>query len=331
MSFVLRLLRLLAALFALGMAALAAMAYFGFAVPAFDLLNHGQPFLFAGTLVGLVAVLLLLRGGRGKRAAAGLAIVGLIASSATYLPEALSGLAPAAVPPDVGRTVVRIMTHNVFGKNYDAARVVSVIRQEDPDIIAFQEFFPEQRGALTPLLKKAYPYSVHCRGGKRANLALFSRIPFTQGDKFACPDDAYGGQRTAHILAEFALRDGGHFSVITTHLDWPYPIERQAGQMAELAQVAAAVQGPLVVMGDFNSTPWSYALRGFGDKTGLTRWTRDLWTYPMRFSIKGWRDTLPFLPLDQVFTRGMDVYALHAAAPTGSDHLPVVFEVSVGR
>lgn len=331
MTLVLRLARLGAALFALGMATLALCAFFGFLVPEFDLLNHGQPFLFAGTLAGLLLVLVLLGRGRAKAMVAGLTLAGLAASSAIYLPEALAGRAPSGVPLDDGRTVVRIMTHNVFGRNYDMDRVVAVIAAENPDIVAFQEFFPEQRGALTPLLARTYPYSVNCRGGKRANLALFSRIPFTQGDANACPDDAYGRQRTAHILAAFTLSDGTRFSLMTTHLDWPYPIARQAAQMVELSEAAKAIDGPLIVMGDFNSTPWSYALRRFAETAGLTRWTRDLWTYPMRFSIKGWRDTLPFLPLDQVFSRGMDIYNVATTAPTGSDHLPVVFEASVGR
>ena len=74
---------------------------------------------------------------------------------------------------------------------------------------------------------------------------------------------------------------------MTTHMDWPMPVERQSGQLAALAQVVAGVEGPLVLAGDFNSTPWSYALRGFVDDAGLKRETASLLTYPLRWRFGG--------------------------------------------
>lgn len=38
-----------------------------------------------------------------------------------------------------------------------------------------------------------------------------------------------------------------------------------------------------------------------------------------------------FLPLDQVFDRGISVHELHTGPHTGSDHLPVVFSLSIDR
>jgi endonuclease/exonuclease/phosphatase (EEP) superfamily protein YafD len=39
--------------------------------------------------------------------------------------------------------------------------------------------------------------------------------------------------------------------------------------------------------------------------------------------------TVPFLPLDQVFQRGLIISELHRGEQTGSDHLPVIFTFSV--
>lgn len=328
MGFLIGLIRFGVAAVSLGSAALAILALFGFAVPYFDLLNHLQPVLAAGAVAGLLGILIFFRRGRAKARLTLAAVVGLAASLYVLVPEAVSGLAERAPAPE-GRQTVRIMTHNVFGLNYDAARVMRSIEAADPDIIAFQEFFPDQAGALTPLLKPGYPYFVRCKGGKRANLGLFSRLPFKTDAEQDCPEQSQMGQRTAHIVVDFALPDGRSFSVLTTHLDWPLPLQRQIDQYKELAETVTSIEGPLAVMGDFNSTPWSYALRRFGDETGMTRQTLNLWTYPMRFWIKGWRDTLPILPLDQVFTRGLSVHRLEGGEPTGSDHLPVVFEMTV--
>ena len=215
--------------------------------------------------------------------------------------------------------------------------MADVIAQENPDIIALQEYFPEQE-KLDGLIKATYPYSVRCQGGKRANLGLYSKIPFDREMSAAdCPDDAYGKQRTAHIIAGFTLSNGTHFSVMTTHMDWPFPVERQRQEYAAAEEAIDSVKGPLIVMGDFNSTPWSYVMKGFEAETGLKRETRNLITYPLVITAphKIARDGLlrltPFLPLDQVFVRDVTVTELHRGADTGSAHLPVFFTFAVTK
>jgi endonuclease/exonuclease/phosphatase (EEP) superfamily protein YafD len=244
------------------------------------------------------------------------------------------------------------MTHNIFGLNYDMERVDAVIREEDPDIVALQEFFPEQAG-LGDLLKDRYPYAVRCQGGKRANLGLYSKFPFSEEMAAGeCPENAQGTQRTAHIVVGFTLSTGTSFSMMTTHMDWPVPIERQREEFVATAEAANAIAGPLVVVGDFNSTPWSYALKSFEAATGLERETRNLITYPELFTVPpgvkrrfpflpiedktcfgecgaDLLRTVPFLPLDHVFQRGLIVSELHLGPQTGSDHRPVIFTMSV--
>ncbi|WP_316359961.1 endonuclease/exonuclease/phosphatase family protein [Devosia sp.] len=85
-------------------------------------------------------------------------------------------------------------------------KVTAAIFAEDPDIIVLQEYFGEQATDLHPLLLAKYPFFVRCKGGKRANLGLYARMPFVQVDDGACPNDAYGTTRTAHILATFPDR-----------------------------------------------------------------------------------------------------------------------------
>jgi endonuclease/exonuclease/phosphatase (EEP) superfamily protein YafD len=331
MSLLLVLIRLLVGLLILVTAIPAILALFGFAVPVFDLFNHLQLLLFFGTLAATILALLLMPGAWRL-----MAIAGLVSSAIIFVPEWISG-APSqpAAPP--GTTVLKLMTHNIFGLNYDMQRVAAVIEEEKPDIVALQEYFPEQSD-LDGLLKPLYPYSVRCQGGKRANIGLYSKIPFDREMSDAdCPDTAYGTQRTAHIIAGFALADGTHFSVMTTHMDWPFPIERQAAEFKAVEDAANAVSGPLLVVGDFNSTPWSYAMKGFEAATSLHRETRAVITYPLKFTVPrrinrgGLQPWLPFLPLDQVFQRGIAVTDLHRAEDTGSDHLPIVFSFAVAK
>ena len=324
----LKLIRLGLVLGALGAALLAILALFGFAVPEFDLLNHAQIFLLPATLVGLVIVAVLL-GGTLRSVAAIIMLVGVAASANVMLPEFLGSLRARPAAPAGG--TITMMTHNLFGMNYEMEKVVAAIRAEDPDIIVLQEYFGEQATDLHPLLLADYPFFVRCRGGKRANLGLYSRLPLTQVEDGACPNNAYGTTRTAHILAEFQTEDGKPFSVITTHMDWPLPVARQREQLSALSAVVDKIEGPMILAGDFNSTPWSYALRDFVARNGLARETVNLVTYPLSWYYFGaWRDTIPFLPLDHVMTRGgIVVHDLHAGRRTASDHLPVVFTFSV--
>ena len=324
----LKLIRLGLVLGALGVALLAILALFGFAVPELDLLNHAQIFLLPGTLIGLVIVAALLRG-MLRSVAMIVVLVGTAASANVMLPEFLGSLRARPTAPASG--AITMMTHNLFGMNYEMEKVVAAIRAEAPDIIVLQEYFGEQATDLHPLLLADYPFFVRCRGGKRANLGLYSRLPFTQVEDGACPNNAYGTTRTAHILAKFQTGDGKPFSVITTHMDWPIPITRQHEQLSALSAVVDKIEGPMILAGDFNSTPWSYALRDFVARNGLVRETMNLVTYPLSWYYFGaWRDTIPFLPLDHVMTRGgIVVHDLHAGRRTASDHLPVVFTFSV--
>lgn len=329
MRVVLGVVRALIALLVVATAGPAALALLGFAVPALDLLNHLQLLLFFGTLASTVLALLF----RLRRWWRAFAFAGLLASGWTFVPEWIASLQPRQPASDT--TVIKVMTHNVFGLNHDIERVATVIEAEDPDIVALQEYFPEQ-ARLGELLRARYPYAVRCQGGKRANLGLYSKIPFDKemsaGD---CPSNARGSQRTAHILVAFTLSTGERFSLMTTHMDWPVPIDRQADEFAAAGEAINATEGPLLVVGDFNSTPWSYALKGFAAATGLKRETHGLLTYPLLFTVPnrlvrgGLLTTIPFLPIDQVFQRNMVVHDLRAGAATGSDHLPVVFTASV--
>lgn len=338
MTFLLGLFRLLIALGTLVVASMAVLALLGFAVPEFDLLNHFQLFIFFGALVSTALVLVSFGRTRWKPWMIGIAGAGLLASSVTFLPELVSGAMPHQAAPADGRPVYKLMTHNVFGMNYDMDRVRASIEAEKPDVIALQEYFGEQSSELHPLLHDQYPYFAQCRGGKRANIAIYSKLPFEEAEADgACPNDAYGKQRTARILATFTQPDGTKFSVMTTHLDWPVPVMRQNKQFEELTNAVNETTGPLLVVGDFNSTPWSYALRDFAMRTMLDRQTRNVVTFPLRFTVPhrffpdGLMETMPVLPLDHVLVRGgVQVHEIHAGTDTGSDHLPVFVTFSVG-
>ncbi len=337
--------------FALGTSGIVAgslAAAFGFAHPLLDAFNHLQPLLFAGTLGCLSLAPVFVRPRRLRAFVTTLAGTGFAASAVVVVAEAVPRFETRPPLPGDGRPVYTLMTHNLFGLNGDMARVWQAVQREDPDIVLLQEYFPYQRSLLHPLMAQAYPHHTVCVGGKRANIAVYARIPFAADEEGACNagfgDDA---GRISRIAARFEGIDGVPFTIVTTHLDWPVQVSqldegaswregldlavaRKQGQFTALADALTTLPGPLMVAGDFNSTSWSHVLRRFTEVSGLERQDHSFLTYPTQFYIGGWREVWPFLPLDHVMTRGgMVVHDLHKGAPAGSDHNSVVATFSL--
>lgn len=330
---------ILAALIAAGyllacclLAGMAIVAVLGFIYPAMDLFNHVQPILFFGLAALLVATPIFVRFRPLRALALSIAATGLIASSVIYVPELVSGFIPRTAPVEAAPTY-RLMTFNVFGRNEEPESIVANIARVDPDFVTLQEYSPGVRAIVHPLLAGLYPHFQYCAGGQRAFVSLYSKLPFEPLDEDACSSSIMSTDRTARIIVRVQTETGPAFSLATTHNDWPAPVTRQAEQFARLRDALATVQPPLILVGDFNSTPWSYALRGFVSSAGLTRHTFNLPTFPtLWYYLRDWRPTFPFLPIDHVMTRGnISIHDLRTGDPSGSDHLPIIVEFSVGE
>lgn len=326
---------LVAALYLIVCCALAGMAIIavlGFIYPAMDLFNHVQPILFFGLLALLLFTPLFVRFRPMRALALSVAATGLVASSAIYVPELVSGFVPRTVESG-GAPTYRLMTFNVFGRNEEPESIVENIASVDPDFVALQEYSPDVRSVVHPLLSEVYPHFQYCAGGQRAFVGLYSRLPFEPLDEDTCSSSIISPDRTARIIVRVETPSGPDFSLATTHNDWPAPVTRQAEQFATLRDALSTVEPPLILVGDFNSTPWSYTLKTFVSQSGLTRHTHNMPTFPMLwYYLRDWRPTLPFLPIDHVMTRGeIGIHSLTTGEPSGSDHLPIIVEFSVGE
>lgn len=341
------------ATFVSGLVALSGLsiaAFLGFASPILDALNHFQPIWFVGTLVCLLLGPVIFRKSAWRSTVIALAATGFLASAVIVVPEIVSSwLTRPAIHLD--RPVVKLMDRNLFGQNDKMQEVASAIAKENPDIITFQEYFTEQRNDLHKLIVQKYPFFVRCSGGRRAFLAIYSKTAFKLSPDTLCPSGfSPGKDNIARLVASFKDKSGQQFTVVTTQLNWPIQInplfrnglgitERLAGtykrktrEWSELVQAINAIKGPLVLVGDFNSTPWSYAMSRFESETGMKRQTRNMATYPKLLYWAGqWRKTMPVLPIDHLFSRGnIGVFDVTTGKPAGSDHLPLIARFSIG-
>jgi len=169
--------------------------------------------------------------------------------------------------------VLRVFCHNVNGGNRQDEAVLREIERADPDVVVFLEVTAFWAHRLETL-EAAYPHHlVEARAGY-FGIAVYSRIPFVDPGRIR----DYSGYELPSL--EVPLRLGEEtITLIGTHPPpplAPFSWRIRNWQLDELASNVARRDEPVVVVGDFNLTPWSAAcwrfLRDSGlRKTGVSR------------------------------------------------------------
>jgi endonuclease/exonuclease/phosphatase (EEP) superfamily protein YafD len=100
----------------------------------------------------------------------------------------------------------------------------------------------------------------------------------------------------------------------------------QSVQMAVLAGYASSLGRDQILMGDFNSVPWSDVQTAFRAAT---------WVDNRGPLVTTWPAQLPAplrVPIDTVFVGGgLAIRNLHVGPDLGSDHLPLIAEIGSKR
>jgi endonuclease/exonuclease/phosphatase (EEP) superfamily protein YafD len=278
-----------------------------------DILSHFAPLWMLGAALALAYGLVLAT--PNLRLLIGtLGGVGVLAAGALIVPELMRPMTPAA-PADTPRQV-KIIQFNGWRKNPDVERTADWLVAQNPDVIAVEEINQPLRAAI---LRRRH-YSVAHGIGQVTILSRSDPLPptFSLGPNW---EELPGISR-----ARLPAPGGGAYDIVGIHYLWP-TVPFQVKQRAAMVQVVGrADRKRLIVVGDFNLTPWSFALRRQDAQFGLERRTRALFTWPVRPFARGrLQAPVPFLPLDQVYA-GSDwrTVSITRGPKLGSDHLPVV-------
>jgi endonuclease/exonuclease/phosphatase family metal-dependent hydrolase len=239
--------------------------------------------------------------------------------------------------------VARLLTYNVHrcvgvDGRLDVARVAEVIAAQSPDIVALQEVDVgrartggvDQAERLAQRLGMAFHFHANVKvESELYGDALLTIRPERLVKTGRLPGDPrFPGLEPRGALWVAVDIDGVELQVINTHLGLA-PREQRA-QAAALAGPdwlgAGRPAGPLMLVGDFNATPFATAYRTLASRLSEARraapFARALPTFPSR---------LPLLAIDHVFvSAGVRVQAARTAldplSRVASDHVPLVVD-----
>ena len=228
------------------------------------------------------------------------------------------------IQPGQWTEAVRLMTFNVLGSNETPQRVVRVISENRPDVVAVIEYSSDWTQHLQPL-HADYPYRLVQPRWHGFGIALFSKFPIVGSSVHQLADDRTDSPM---LIATLDLGSEKVLRLAAVHLLAPMQPERMSirnRQMKEVEHWLPPKDVPTVLVGDFNCVPWSPFMKALMRGTGL-RDSRDGWGYQGSWPALFW----PMLiPIDQALVSS-DVAVIDRqviADPTGSDHLPVLLEI----
>jgi len=209
-------------------------------------------------------------------------------------------------------SAISLITYNVHFSLKPSAWTRKWLDGRPADIVALQEV---SRPLAEELRKptSAYPYRVVLDSGGDgiAGVALLSSVPILEHRQFRPADDAW-----PTIIARLAYGNGREGWIVVLHARnpiTPFGNALRSVLFETLAGPVAGLDGSVVVVGDFNATPYTPALRTFVRSAGLTSACRFQGSYPARARGLG-------LPIDHVLVRNARITGLGTGRWFGSDH-----------
>jgi len=283
-----------------------------------QLLNYFMPWLLAGLIPALVLAGLA----RRKWLAALLAVPTLLISF-TYAPLFL----PRPSYVLAGHGSFTVMSYNIWGHNRNMEEVISLIQQKQPDLILLQEAGPYQVIMLKKSLADFYPEGhAHFSYEPGMRQAVVSRFPMTP-----LPGD-YSQGRAQKARVE---TPAGPVTIWNVHLVQPQDWSRHRQESLNLSKAIAALETPLIVGGDFNTTDQAEAYWLINRHLANAHWEAG-WGFGFSFPssrrpVKRIPVPVPMIRIDHIFYSHhfLAHQAYTVATSGGSDHFPVMAELSL--
>lgn len=214
----------------------------------------------------------------------------------------------------------RVVGYNVWARNRDQDDVLRFLRETDPDVAVCCEVRGDMARRFAEEMKDIFPHQALAPRETVEGIVVLSKHPILSQDVTELPGgslivnvDLTWNDERIHVL-------GVHpFSPVT-----PKRWELRNQQLQASAALARSMPGPAIVIGDFNTPPWSHFFRRFERESTLRDTERGLGfdrTWP-----RG--NPLLQIPIDHAFVSNHWLVKDRVAGrATSSDHLPLVVDL----
>jgi endonuclease/exonuclease/phosphatase (EEP) superfamily protein YafD len=223
---------------------------------------------------------------------------------------------------------LRILLSNVYVRNRSYEKVLSLVKEEKPDIAIFQEVDPRWAQQLQPL-SATFPFTFQAPD----DLVIYSRLPLNQAALF-------GSSIKPSIGANLTINHQD-ITLVVTHPPPPIPslFESRNQQLQQVGEYIQQQKNPVILVGDLNITMWSPYYRKLIQATGLENARKGFGLLPT------WPASTPYgntfikrIPIISFFKIPIDhclvsspirVTRIHTGPSVDSDHLPLITDLLI--
>ena len=233
-----------------------------------------------------------------------------------FLP--LSPLATAATTP------LRVATLNISARNKNYEATIAYLKEYQPDIVMLTEAEPELMVALNRSVSELYPYILDESVAGTFGLALLSQHPFLLAETVPMLETSTSRWQRHFLRAEIEWQ-GSPVTIYGAHPLPPLSSRWAAWRNTELKLIQSILANdstPLILLGDFNASPWAYPMRRLITGTNLHHAARGFGIGPT------WYYLLFGAPLDHILVSSTWSALLYDINDDiGSDHYPVMADL----
>lgn len=309
-----------------------------------------RQFLAAGLLGCAAAALGLLlphRFTRTYRLMCGLALVALASLTAATATRTLENTVETRIPSGNGLSL-KVVSINIERMFLGNRGLTGFLEREKPDIIVLQEvmwWLQERRWERLELPvgsigENGFPEFLSV--GTAESLVVYSRFPMLQTRSQIVLGDLHDGASVIHDadreILEVALDTAnGPLNLVSVHPDSPRNEVRWQNKRRYFAEADRSIRdlrdsdaGPILVIGDWNSAPWSARFQKTLADNNLRTAYPGGWPRTTRFFFDHRLRWILGAPVDQfAVSDDIKVLSVSTGPHIGSDHLPLIIEIEL--
>lgn len=222
---------------------------------------------------------------------------------------------PLRLPHTEETDSLRVMTYNVHALNHQTAAVARLLEREQPDILCIQELTT----AWDRVLKEKFSYRAAFPSDGYFGGGIYSKYPLHSISEIPLSEDNKG-------LRAVCLTPAGELALIVIHPVSPVSpgdARLRDAQLQRLRDEMQQVTGACLVLGDFNSSPWTSTMRSFDEQTHFRNAQRGA---GLQGTWPSWNWLLR-VPIDHIYhTPEIVILRSWISSSAGSDHLPVLVD-----